>query len=152
MPRPFKLKAPRVPETDLHQNVVDGLAKLVAPPAEWTTFPAGHIKLSPRDGAKLRRLGLKPSWPDLLVLHGQRIYGIELKADGGKLSKTRIVRSRKTGRARIVEGQTEVFPRLKEAGMLIVTCGSLDDVLVALRTFGVPLRISAGSELVEKIA
>ena len=151
MSRPFRLCTPRVPEIDLHRNIADGLAKLVAPPAEWTCFPAGHIKLSVEDAEKLYRLGLKPSWPDFLVL-STHLYGIEVKAEGGTLSKTRWRRTRRTGRLRLVEGQEDVFPRLLKAGMKdIATCGSLEEVLAQLRAWGVPLRISAGSELVEAI-
>lgn len=146
----FRLKAPRIAERDLHQNVVDGLAKLVAAPAEFTTFPAGHIKLSPRDGAKLNRLGLKRGWPDILIINASQVYGIELKAAGGRLSKTRIAHT-KSGRPRIVEGQQEVFQRLGAAGMKIRTCSSLAEVLQTLREWQVPLRLSAGSELVEKV-
>jgi hypothetical protein len=34
---------------------------------------------------KLMRLGLKPNWPEILVLH-DRLHGVELKRPGGELS------------------------------------------------------------------
>ena len=113
--RPFRLVAPAPREDDLHEAVAQALAVLVLPPAEWTTFPAGHVKLTGQAAAKLARLGLKRNWPDVLVLHGV-LYGIELKRPGGSLSRTRTVRTRRGG-ARIVEGQREAFPRLERAGM-----------------------------------
>jgi hypothetical protein len=61
---------------------------LLGPPAQWTTFPAGHVELSERAAAKRARLGLKRGWPDILVLHGT-LYGIELKRAGEPLSRTR---------------------------------------------------------------
>lgn len=149
--RPFRLKAARVPETDLHARVAEALDKLLAPPARWTTLAAGHLKLTAQQASKLQRLGLKPSWPDIQVLH-EYAYGIELKAEGGRLSKTRIVRNRRTGHARVVEGQKDVFPQLEAAGMRIAICQSVEEVIAALRMWGVPLRISAGSEVVERAA
>jgi hypothetical protein len=117
-PRPFRLTAPVVPEDDLHAAVADALDILLMPPATWTCFPAGHVKLSGQAAAKLSRMGLKRGWPDILVLHRQ-LYGIELKRRGGSLSRTRMVRTRRGG-LRILEGQRDVFPRLEAAGMTLV--------------------------------
>lgn len=101
--RRFRLTAPVPPETDLHGAVADALAILVLPPAEWSTFPAGHCELSERAAAKLARLGLKRNWADIIVVH-KGVFGIELKRPGGRLSRTRAVRTR-CGRLRMVEGQ-----------------------------------------------
>lgn len=140
-PRPFRLKAPVPPEIDLHEAVAQALSVLILPPAEWTTFPAGHVKLTGQAASKLARLGLKRNWPDVLVLHGA-IFGIELKRPGGSLSRTRTVRTRRGG-ARIVEGQREAFPRLERAGMRLAVCESVPEVLATLRKWGVPLREAA---------
>src|SRR6185436_17261239 len=99
-----------IAENDLHESVASALDLLLLPPAMWTTFPAGAVPLPPQSAAKLARLGLKRGWPDVLVLHGQ-LFGIELKRVGGILSRTRIVRTR-SGAARVLDGQVDVFPRL----------------------------------------
>jgi hypothetical protein len=132
MTRPFRLVAPGALEDDLHA-VAQALDVLLLPPAQWTTFSAGH-ELTGQAAAKLARLGLKRSWPDILVLHG-----IELKRVGGTLSRTRTVRTRR-GRLRIVEGQRDAFPRLEAAGMRLATCDSVDAVMAQLTAQGVPLR------------
>jgi len=137
-PRPFRLLAPVVAEDALHATVAAALRVLVQLPACWTTFPAGSVPLPPQFAAKLARLGLQRGWPDVLVAHAGRIYGLELKRVGGKLSKTRTVRTR-SGAPRVLEGQEDVFPRLRTAGMEIAVCTSLDDVLAALRGWGVPM-------------
>lgn len=138
-PRPFRLRAPVVPEDDLHAAVAKALDLLLLPPAEWTTFPAGNVPLPPQFSAKLARLGLKRGWPDILVLHN-RVYGIELKRAGGVLSKTRTVRTRSGGMRRL-DGQADVFPRLLAAGMAqIAVCRSVEDVLAALNRWGIPMR------------
>ena len=84
-------------------------------------------------------MGLKPGWPDVLVLH-RRLIGIELKRRGGRLSRTRVVRTRR-GTLRELVGQEEVFPRLQEAGMVIGVCHSSGEVLTFLAACGVPLRV-----------
>jgi hypothetical protein len=134
----FRLVHDVKPEDDLHLEVKEALDRLLMPPAEWTTFPAGNIPLPPRWGAKLNRLGLKRGWPDILVLY-DRIFGIELKRRDGRLSKTRLVRTRRGG-LRQLDGQEDVFPRLEAAGMRIAICRSVPEVLTALGGWGVPLR------------
>ena len=138
-PRPrFRLTAPVVPEDDLHLAVADALDRLLMPPAEWTTFPAGHVPLPALWAVKLARLGLKRNWPDILVLHNG-ILGIELKRPGERLSIARWVRTRR-GAPRYVEGQREVFPRLERAGMRIAICTSVVEALNAVSAAGIPLR------------
>jgi len=141
-PARYRLVEELQPEDELHASVADALDKLLLPPARWTTFPAGSVPLPPRYAAKLSRLGLKRGWPDIQVVHGGRIVGIELKRRGGKLSRTRIVRTRR-GSLRELVGQEDEFPRLREAGMNIGVCSSLPAVLEFLRLCGVPLRSHA---------
>lgn len=137
-PRPFRLTAPVVPEDDLHAAVAEALDRLLMPPAEWTTFPAGHVPLPAQFAVKLARLGLKRNWPDILVLCGP-LHGIELKRPGEDLSRARWVRTRR-GAPRYVEGQRELFPRLEGAGMRLAVCTSVIGVLDQLAAWGVPLR------------
>jgi len=136
--RPFRLTEEIAREDDFHESTANMLDWRLLPPAEWTTFPAGNVPLPPRFAAKLSRLGLKRGWPDILILH-DRLYGIELKRRGSGLSKTRLVRTRR-GALRELVGQEDVFPRLEQAGMQIAVCRTPEEVLAALRGWGVPLR------------
>jgi hypothetical protein len=137
--RPFRLSAPVIPEQQLHETVAALFDKLIAPPAQWALYPAGAIQLTEAQVAKLARMGLKPGWPDILVLYDW-LYGIELKKQGGKLSQTHIGRT-KRGSPRIRLGQTEVFPALLAAGMRdIAICHSAEEAEAALKRWGVPLR------------
>ena len=86
--RAWRLVEELQPEDELHASVADALDKLLMPPARWTTFPAGSVPLPPRYAAKLSRLGLKRGWPDIQVVHGGRIVGIELKRRGQALAHT----------------------------------------------------------------
>jgi hypothetical protein len=140
--RPFRLTPPPIPEEDLHCAVVQALDRLLLPPTQWTTFPAGQIKLPPMLAAKLARMGLKRGWPDVLILHG-KLYGIELKRRGGKLSKTYFTRDKRTGALRERLGQADVFPKLEEAGMTIAVCSSLLEVYAQLSAWGIPMRVGS---------
>jgi hypothetical protein len=138
----FKLTPPPIAEDELHIAVADALRVLILPPAQWTTFPAGVGELPPQTAARLYRKGLAPGWPDILVVH-RRLYGIELKAPGGELTRTlHIVRPRS---GRVVErmGQRERFPLLEGAGMTIAVCLSVVEVVGQLHHWGIPMRRAA---------
>ncbi len=137
-PRPFRLRAPVVAEDDLQASVADALNTLLLPPAMWFAMPVGHVELTAAQAARLSRIGVKRGLPDLLVVYNG-VFGIELKRVGGRLSNTRIVRTRR-GAPRILDGQADTFPRLIRAGMRIAICHSVDEVLAALRGWGVPTR------------
>lgn len=138
----FRLKRPIAPEEELHEAVAKALTFLVKPPAMWSTFPAGHVQLPAHAAARLVRCGLKRGWPDIILIHQGRPYGLELKREGGRLSRTYLTRVRSGAWIERV-GQADVFPRLEAAGMLIAVCASVDEVLAALRGWGVPLREAA---------
>lgn len=152
-PRSFKLTRVITPEDDLHAAVVKALRVLLPPAVMWTCFPAGNVPLPPEFAAKLVRFGLAQGWPDLLVVANGHIFGIELKREGGRLSRTRTIRTAK-GRLREVSGQEDVFPRLIAAGFAaIAVCHSVDEVLDQLARWQVPTRLAqsvAGTNRLEK--
>jgi hypothetical protein len=139
-PRPYRLTERVTPEDELHVAVARMLRLLLLPPAEWTCFPAGNVPLPPRFAAKLARFGLARGWPDVLILHGT-LFGIELKRRGGRLSKTKLVRT-PAGALRELIGQDEMFPRLECAGMRIAVCHTPDEVLTWLHRWHLPVRIA----------
>jgi hypothetical protein len=140
----FRLRDYVTPEDNLHLSVVDLLAKLVLPPAEWAAYPAGWTELTGQQKAKFYRMGLRQAWPDFLISYNG-FLGVELKTETGRLSISRNIRVRdRRGNivTKWVEGQREVFPRLVASGGFkkIVVCRSLDEVTAELRAFGVPMR------------
>jgi len=126
-------------ETDIQASVADALDILLLPPAFWFAMPMGHMKLAPAQAARLVRIGAKPGLPDVWFLYDGRPYGIELKRKGGKLSKTKQVRT-KRGTLRTIEGQVDVFPKLRASGVTIAVCESVPSVLKQLAEWGIPLR------------
>jgi hypothetical protein len=135
----FRLVPEIVAEQDIHESCASALDRLLLPPAFWFSAAIGATKLSPQQAAALSRAGIKRGLPDLLVLHDGRLRGLELKRVGGRLSKTRIVRTRR-GSPRILEGQEDVFPKLEAAGMDIAIAHSVDEMLDALDRWQIPLR------------
>ncbi|HEY2132221.1 MAG TPA: hypothetical protein VGH36_04490 [Acetobacteraceae bacterium] len=136
---PYRLVEEARPEVELHEAVAKALDLLLLAPAVWTTLPIGHVKLTGQQADRLARVGVKRGWFDIIVCHGGRSIGVELKRPGAPLSRSRLVPTRKGGR-RMVEGQREVFPRLQAAGLQIIVCSSVPDVLAQLRGLGVPIR------------
>jgi hypothetical protein len=140
MPRPFRLTAPEPLELDIHQACADALNKFLLPPAFWVCYPAGAVQLEPHETARLLRLGLKRGIPDIIVWYFGT-WGIELKRKGGRLSKTRVVRTRRD-KLRILDGQEDVFPKLIASGgfAAIAVCHSADEALAQIARWGIPLR------------
>jgi hypothetical protein len=108
----------------LHRTVADLLEWVLYYPTVFTTFPAGWGKLAKSTGGRLRAAGLKAGFPDILVFHDGRVVGLELK-----------VKNRKPSAA-----QQLMFPRLRQCGMQIYVCQSVDDVIAALNEAKVPVR------------
>jgi len=76
----------------------------------------------------LARLGLKPGWPDLLVLHpapcgATIVLGLELKAEGGRQSNA----------------QAKVADEFGRADARYAICRSLADVGGELMAAGIPV-------------
>jgi hypothetical protein len=123
-------------ERELHADVARFLRLALRSPTTWTTFPAGGGGLE--RGRMLARLGLRPGWPDILVLHpasratddghGAILVGLELKTESGRQS----------------QAQRAVEAEFAAARASYALCRSIDDVQGALRQAGVPLFATAG--------
>lgn len=115
----------KVTEAQLHASVAGYLNAILAPEVFWTTFPAGGGGRF--RGAMLKRAGLRPGVPDILIIHGGFTYGIELKTATGALSLE----------------QKGCHMDLAIAGANVSVCRSLDDVAYFLKTWGIPTRARA---------
>jgi hypothetical protein len=137
--KPFQPAFPLY-ERDIHRACADMLDAVLMLPAVWWPYPAGAAQLSPQQQAAMSRIGLKRGLPDLFILYDEKLYGIELKRPGGRVSETRIVTT-KDGRMRELIGQADMFPRLIAAGMReIVIAHSVPEMMSHLERWGVPLR------------
>jgi len=116
-------------ETQLHVSVAEFLDWILLPPAIYSTFPAGWGKLGLKTSKQLKRSGLKPGMPDVLVFPGHgRVVGIELKAEGNYLTPI----------------QREMQRMLHDAGVHVYVARSIEDVIEALESERVPMRPTGG--------
>ena len=103
--------------------VTDYLACALPVDVPYTHFPAGEYRTA-ATGARLKRMGLKPGWPDYLIQWRGRLVCIELKAAKGSVS----------------EAQGMVGFNLITHGAIWEVCKSLEDVENVLRAAAIPLR------------
>lgn len=121
----------RAVERELHAAVAQFLRLALRPPTTWTTFPAGGGGLD--RGRLLARLGLRPGWPDIQVLHPAPatadgcgrviVVGLELKTLVGRQSQS----------------QRAIEDEFAAVGALYTLCRSIEDVHAALTAAGVPV-------------
>ena len=112
----------RRPEQAFHIAVARYLDLALPPEYPWTTI--GHGGGGKVRGAILKAMGVKPGWPDIIVLGARRVIGLELKAAKGRMSRD----------------QVELHSALMRAGALVYVCRDLTDVESALRDSNILLR------------
>jgi hypothetical protein len=110
--------------------VAEMLDWVLLPPALYTTFPAGVGKFSPALAGILKKRGMKPGMPDILLFYCSTCLGIELKRPGGKQSANQI----------------GMESKLRAAGVPVAVCHSVDEVLNEIRQWGLPLRANVAEK------
>lgn len=124
MSKPFRLTPYVAPEDDLHQSVADALRYLLPGDAVWTTWELRNAA-SVAEGARRKRLGALPGWPDLGIWWRGILVLIELKREKlGVLSPT----------------QRELHAKLAAADFPVAVCRSVPEVLRVVSVAGIPLR------------
>lgn len=122
------------PEQDLHKAVAQYLHLALPEEYEWTTI--GHGGGGALRGAILKATGVKPGWPDIIILKpvDQHLYtglvrflGIELKAHKG---------------SPLSNHQKHIRRRIFAIGGHVHVCRSLEQVQGCLRAEMIPLRIN----------
>lgn len=127
-PRKPRTKPNQHHEASLQETVVAFLDRVLLPPATYTAIGHGVYFTKDREeaqrrGARLKRLGVKPGWPDLIILHNGRAHGIELKTKEGTLS----------------DAQKAVHTAIVLARCTVTVCRSVDDVRDRLEVWGIPM-------------
>jgi hypothetical protein len=123
-PARFRLTAPVAPEDELHASVCDALRYLCPSDAVVNTWELRNAS-SAIEGARRKRLGALPGFPDCGVFWRGRLVLLELKRSrGGQLSPA----------------QKALHPRLEAAGFPVAVVRSVPEALDAVAAAGVPLR------------
>lgn len=110
------------PELELHRAVSAALDLVLAGGAWWTSIEHSYAGI--RQGARRKSIGVKRGIPDVLVVAGGRALWVELKSPRGSLTPD----------------QKAVHEQLRDAGGEVAVCRSVEQVLDALRSWGVPMR------------
>ena len=127
-----RTRAPPAPkEFELHVMVADTLRRWLSPDWKFTHIPNGELR-SPSTGARLKRMGVIPGWPDFVLLSGDTgiAHFLELKRRGMGLS----------------DEQADFADFCSHHGLPYAICDTFDSALTQLLTWGAVLdkvRISA---------
>jgi hypothetical protein len=117
------------PEEQIHKAVISHLAARSYPDTFFWHTPNGgkrHIA----EAAKFKAMGVVAGVPDILILKGGRLYALELKAPGGRLS----------------DAQRKVGALMEKCGATISVAKSIDEALVTLEYWGILKRSNRVSE------
>ena len=118
------LRAPVAAEDELHHATARSLRILLPFDAVVNTWELRNAS-GAAEGARRKRLGALPGWPDLGVFWRGRLVLLELKRErGGYLSPA----------------QRELHPRLAAAGFPVCVVHTVVEALDAVSACGVPLR------------
>jgi len=113
-------KLPSPKEIRLHFSVAKCLKDFARKDWQWSHFPAGE-KRDAKTGEKLRRMGLKPGWPDFILVSPDGVfYGLELKREGGSLN----------------DDQSEFHAHAKAHGWNVATVDTFKDAVETLNGWG----------------
>jgi hypothetical protein len=77
-------------ELQIHQGVIQHIKLRGVPGLVYWHSPQGAFYGSKRQGAMLKSMGVRPGVSDLILVHGGKIYALELKAPGGRASAEQI--------------------------------------------------------------
>lgn len=117
----------RVREDHIQAALCQHLAVRAAAGVVYWHTPNGGAR-RPAEAGRFRALGVKAGIPDLLLLRHGQLFGLELKAIGGRLSAR----------------QVETLEQLEHAGAMTAVAYGLDEALMQLTSWGL-LRNSAHS-------
>lgn len=106
-------------EDAIQQAVCLHLTVRAVPGLVWFHVPNGGSR-SASEAGRFKSLGVRPGVPDLIALHCGRMFGLELKAPGGRVSPA----------------QSEMLASLKAAGCQTAVAFGLDDALATLERWG----------------
>jgi hypothetical protein len=107
------------PEDVIQRAVFEHLCVRCAP-GIFAFHPANGGWRSHIEAAILKAVGVVAGTPDIIAIKGGRVFGLEIKSDGGRLS----------------DAQRAVHAALRAAGAEVATAWGLDDALAVLEAWG----------------
>lgn len=110
----------RQPERVVAITLAEHLTLRAGPDIWWAHYPAGGRR-HPTEAAIFKEMGVKAGTPDLLIAARGRMYGLELKAIGGRLSPEQII----------------THENMRRAGVVVGTAAGIDEALAMLSEWGI---------------
>jgi hypothetical protein len=110
------------PEQAFQQQVAQYLALSLGGTAWFSAIPlggGGRLR-----GAILKGMGVKSGIPDIFIVDGGRVFGLELKAPKGTVS----------------EAQERSHSDLRRAGCPVAVCKSIAEVAIFLERHGIAVK------------
>jgi len=117
-------------ESEIQIQIVELLKTVLKGDVLWTFFPAGEAgggRGGRVRGARLKRMGLQPGWPDLQFLYKGRYYGMEVKTKTGRLSQS----------------QRRMHSLMEDQGISVAVVRSINDVLERANEWKILTRTAA---------
>ncbi len=115
------VKPPSPKEFELHVALADLVTRWIMPGWQFTHFPAGEHR-EKATAARLKRMGLKPGWPDFIFVGPARaVFFLELKRRGEHAS----------------DEQANVALHVMRCGFDYLCTDNLDEAVDALREHGI---------------
>jgi hypothetical protein len=105
----------RRPEQALQRGVFEHL-RVRAAPDVFAFHPANGGWRTAVEGAILRGMGVVPGTPDVVAIKGGKVFGLELKAAGGRLTDV----------------QRDTLERMRQAGAIIGVAVGIDQAIAWL--------------------
>ena len=107
------------PEQQLQRSLVQHLTLRAVPGVWWCHVPNGGARTA-IEGAIFRSLGVQAGAPDLILIREGQAHGLELKADGGRLTPA----------------QADCHQRMRAAGARIAVARGIDAAIEQLERWG----------------
>lgn len=107
-------------ETEIHKAVIQNLSARAAPNVFWFHVP-NDAKRSFATANRMRSMGMVAGVPDLVLIKNGEVFGLELKAKGG----------------RVQPSQRLTHAAMQEAGAKTAIATGLDEALVTLECWGI---------------
>jgi hypothetical protein len=108
------------PEQEIHKAVVSHLAARAERRVFWFHVPNGG-KRSIIEARIFKGLGVIPGIPDLIIIKDGKVFALELKAPGGRLSPS----------------QRLTIAGMQHCGVEVAVATGLDEALVTLECWGI---------------
>jgi hypothetical protein len=115
MSRPSRLR----PEQVIQRAVFEHL-RMRAAPGVFAFHPANGGYRKPIEAAIMKGLGVKAGVPDVIAIHQGRVYGLELKAGGGRATPK----------------QLDAVAAMEAAGAYCAIAEGLDRAIACLEAWG----------------